>query len=205
MVASMTKTARTKMTARTAQTAKTTMTRMTRWLGAVVVPVVVIVALGTLIVADAASAQPPGGRGARAARMGRRLGPPLSGQLMHLRSVDLSEAQREQIRTIHEQNGEATQAANERVRVARRALHDAVTADVVNEGAIHAVASELGLAEGDAAVQQAYVHAQVWQLLTPQQQEQARAAEDEMERRMGQRQQRVGERRHRRQQRRQQD
>ena len=87
--------------------------------------------------------------------------------------------------------------------MARRALRDAVTADVVNEGAIHAVASELGLAEGDAAVQQAYIHAQVWQLLTPEQHEQARAAEAEMERRMEQRGQRTGERRERRQQRRQ--
>jgi Spy/CpxP family protein refolding chaperone len=120
---------------------------------------------------------------------------------MHLRAVGLSEAQREQIRTIHQQSGEATGAANERVRTARRALRDAVTADVVNEGAIHAVANELGLAEGDAAVQQAYLHAQVGQLLTLEQQEQARAAEAEMERRMGQRGRRMGERRERRQQR----
>ena len=195
----VTRTAGTKKTPQAARTA------MMRWLGAVVVPAVVMVALGAFVVADTASAQPPGGRGGRGGRMGRQGGPGggPGGQLMHLRAVDLTGAQREQIRTIHEQSGEATRAVNERVRVARRALQDAVTADVVNEGAIHAVASELGLAEGDAAVQQAYLHAQVWQLLTPEQQEQARAAEDEMERRMGQRRQRTGERRERRQQRQQ--
>ena len=178
------------------------MTKMTmrRWLA----PAVVMIALGTLVVADAASAQPPGGRGSRAGRMGRSGGPPLGGQLMHLRALDLSEAQQEQIRSIHEQSGEATRAVDKQVRVARQALQDAVTADVVNEAAIRVVASELGIAEGDAAVHRAYLHAQVWQMLTPEQQVAARAAEAEMQRRRGQRQQRMKERRERRQQRRQQ-
>ena len=175
---------------------------MKRWLAPMVVPVVV--ALGTLVVADAASAQPRGGRGARAGRMGRAGGPPLGGQLMHLRALDLSESQQEQVRSIHEQSGEATRAAEEQVRVARQALQDAVTADVVNENAIRAVANELGIAEGDAAVHRAYLHAQVWQLLTPEQQVEAREAEAELERRRGQRRQRMGERRELWQQRRQQ-
>ena len=185
--------------------AKTIRTAKKRWWAAAVPAVVAaaVVALGGLVVADGALAQPPGGHGARAGRMGRQGGPGggPGGRLMFLRAVDLSEAQRGQIRNIHEQNGEATRAVNERVRVARRALQDAVTADVVNEGAIRAVAHELGLAEGDAAVQQAYLHSQVWQMLTPEQQEQARAAEAEMARRMEHRQQRRGERRERRQER----
>ncbi len=154
-----------------------TKTTMKRWLAPVVVPVVVLVALGTLVVADAASAQPRGGRGARAGRMGR------GGGVMHLRALDLSAAQQEQVRSIHEQSGEATRAADEQVRVARQALQDAVTADVVNESAIRAVANELGIAEGDAAVLRAYLHAQVWQLLTPEQQVASGEAEAELERR----------------------
>ena len=167
------------------------------WVG----PLLVTIALGTLSAADVASAQPPDGGGHRRGRMGRRPGPPggPGGQLMHLRTLDLSAVQRDQIRSIREQSGESTLAANERVRVARQALRDAVTADVVNEAAIHAVANELGLAEGDATVQQAYLHAQVWQMLTPAQQEQARAAEAEMERRREQRRQRMGEGRRERQ------
>ena len=178
-----------------------TKTTMKRWLGPVVVPAVVMVALGTLVVADTAWAQPPGGPGARVGRMGRRGGPPPGGQLMHLRALDLTEAQQEQIRIIHEQSGEAIQAAGEQV---RQALHDAVTDDGWNELQILDAANALGTAEGDAAVQQAYLHAQVWQMLTPEQQVAARDAEAEMERRRGQRQQRMGERRERRQKRRQQ-
>ena len=60
----------------------------------------------------------------------------------------------------------------------------------MNEGAIRAAASDLGIAEGDAAVQRAYLHAQVWRMLTPEQQVAARDAEVEMERRVGLRQQR---------------
>ena len=181
---------------------KTTKTTMKRWLTPVVVPaVVMMVALGTLVVADAAAAQPRVGRGARAGRMGRGGGPPLGGQLMHLRALDLSEAQQEQIRTMGEQSGEAIQAAAEQ---ARQALHDATIADVVSEGQIHVAAAALGTAEGEAAVHRAYLHAQVWQLLTPEQQVAAREAEAEMARRRGQRRQRMGERRERRQQRQQQ-
>ena len=172
--------------------------RMMRWM----VPAGVMLTLGMFAVADTAWAQRPGGRGPRAGRIGRPPGPPPGGQMMHLRALDLSDAQREQIRSIHEQNAEMTQAAVERVRVARQALEDAVTADVVNEGAIRVVASELGIAEGDAAVQRASVHAQVWQTLTLEQQVAAREAEVEMQQRRDQRRQRTGERRERRQERR---
>ena len=71
-------------------------------------------------------------------------------------------------------------------------------------GTLVVAAAALGTAEGDAAVQQAGLHAQVWQMLTPEQQVAARNAEAEIERRRGQRQQRLGERRQRRQQRHQQ-
>ena len=177
---------------------KTTRTAMTRW---VVVPAVVMTALAAFVIADTALAQPPGGRGGHAGRMGRPGGP--GGQLMHLRAVDLSEAQQGQIRTIHEQSGDETRAVNARLRAARRALQDAVTADGWNEGEIFLLAGELGTAEGDAAVQQAELYAQVWSLLTPEQKESAREAEAEMEQRMAQRRQRMGERRERRHERRQ--
>ncbi len=128
----------------------------------------------------------------------------MSGPLLPLGRLGLTDAQQEQVRVVMEQNRDASRAADARVREVRQALQDAVTADAVNEGAIRAVATELGLAEGDAAVQRAYVHAQVWQLLTPEQQTAAREAEADMEQRMTQRRERLGERRQRRQQRRQQ-
>ena len=108
---------------------------------------------------------------------------------MHLRALDLSEAQQEQIRSVREQNGEATRAAAEQVRQARQALHDAVTDDIVNESQIRVAAQALGMAEGDAAVQHAYLRAQIWQMLIPEQQVAAKEAEAEVARRTEQRRQ----------------
>jgi Spy/CpxP family protein refolding chaperone len=172
---------------------------MTKWM----VPAGVVLSLGMIAVADMDAAQPPDEPGFRRGRMGRRAGP-MGGPLLPLGRLRLTDAQQEQIQVVMEENRDATRAAGERVREVRQALQDAVTADSMNEGAIRAVATELGLAEGDAAVQRAYVHAQVWQLLTPEQQTAAREAEAEMQQRMTQRRERMGERRERRQQRRRQ-
>ena len=70
-------------------------------------------------------------------------------------------------------------------------------------GAIRAVAAELANAEGDAAVQRAFVRSQVWQLLTSEQQVTALELEIEMKERMEQRRARSGERGDRRERRRQ--
>ena len=87
-----------------------------------------------------------------------------------LRQIDLSDAQRDEIRSLVQSSREATRETAEQLRRVRRALNDAVTTDVVNEGAIRAVTTQLGLVEGDMAVLRAKLHAQVWQLLTPEQQ-----------------------------------
>lgn len=159
------------------------------------IPVGALLTLGLFAAADLAWSQPPDGDGPRRGRMMRRgAGGPGGPGGLPLGRLDLSEAQREQVRLVMEQNQEATGAAMERVRTVREALTDAVTAEVVNEGAIRAVATELGAAEGDAAVQRAYVHSQLWQHLTPEQQ----AAAQEMQAQMEQRRERMGERRARR-------
>ena len=96
-----------------------------------------------------------------------------------------------------EQNGEVLRQAEARVRDSRQALRETVSADVLNEGAIRAAAVELGTAEGEAAVQLAYVRAQIWQLLTPGQQVAAEQAEARMQEWREQRGQRAAERRER--------
>ena len=108
--------------------------------------------------------------------------------------LDLTDTQHEQVRSVMEQNREASRAAGARLREVRAALQDAVTAEVVNDGAIRAVAAELANAEGDAAVQRAFVRSQVWQLLTTDQQVIALELEIEMKERMEQRRTRRGER-----------
>ncbi|MDG2040100.1 MAG: Spy/CpxP family protein refolding chaperone [Ilumatobacter sp.] len=159
------------------------------------VPAAVLLTLGFFAVADVAWSQPPDGSGGRRGRMGRRGGPGGAGGLMlPLGRLDLTEAQRGQVRSVMEQNREASRAAGARLREVRAALRDAITTDVVNEGAIRAVAAELANAEGDVAVQRAFVRSQVWQLLTPDQQATALKVEAEMKERMEQRRARRGER-----------
>ncbi|MDE0828599.1 MAG: periplasmic heavy metal sensor [Vicinamibacterales bacterium] len=182
-------------------TTKGNMKRKTlRWM----VPTGVLLTLGLFAVADVAWSQPPDGPGGRRGRMGRRGGPGGPGGLMlPLGRLDLTDTQREQVRNVMEQNREASRAAGARLREVRAALQDAVTAEVVNDGAIRAVAAELANAEGDAAVQRAFVRSQVWQLLTSDQQVTALELEIEMKERMEQRRARSGERGDRRERRRQ--
>ena len=75
-----------------------------------------------------------------------------SPERLPLRELDLSNLQRQQIQELREQNGEAVRRAHENVEKARRELHDAIASAVVNEGAIRALAVDLGVHEGNAAV-----------------------------------------------------
>ena len=87
------------------------------------------------------------------------------------------------------------QATARNLREVRQALQEAVTADVVNESVIRALAAQLATVEGDAAIQRAYLHAQLWQLLTAEQQATAKAFEAEAKEWREQRRQRMEERR----------
>jgi protein CpxP len=168
-------------------------------------PAGVLLTLGLFAAADVAWSQPPDGPGGRRGRMGGRGGPGGPGGLMlPLGRLDLTDTQHNQARDVMEQNREATQATGARLREVRRALHNAVTADVANEGAIRAVAADLANAEGDVAVQRAFVRSQVWQLLTTDQQATALELKAQMKERMEQRRGRRAERGERRERRRQQ-
>ena len=131
--------------------------RNRRWL----VTTGVIAVLGMFAAADVALSQPPDRRG-RVGQMMRGLGGPSGGRGLPLHRLDRTEGQRTQVRHVLDQNRAATREAEGRVHAARGALSDAVNAEVLNEGAIHAVASELGLAEGEAAIQRAHVRFQLW-------------------------------------------
>ena len=120
----------------------------------------------------------PGGPGG----FGRAMRGPCGGPhgMTALRQLDLSDLQRQQTQVVREQNADAVRTTGEQIRAARQALQDAVTSDVVDEGTIRSRAADLATLEGDAAVQRAYLHAQVWQLLTPEQQARATEIEAEM-------------------------
>ena len=110
--------------------------------------------------------------------------------------MNLTDAQREAIRAIAEQNRSEGRAMAEQLGAARASLNEAVMADVVNESTIRARAADLARLEADAAVQRAYVNAEIWQVLTPDQRAELRQLQAEAEERRGER---MSERRERRQ------
>lgn len=123
--------------------------------------------------------------------MGRRApfaGPGLFWPMqMMAKRLGLSDAQQEQIRGVLESRRDEWKALADRARTARRALHEAVIADPIDEGAIRQRSAELAPVQADIAVAQARVRSEIFQLLTPEQQAQAKALLSQMEQRLGQR------------------
>ena len=112
---------------------------------------IALIAMAALVAGVGLEAQGRGGRGG------------FGGTLRYL---DLSDDQRESIRTVvreHRENGAASRQA---LRAAQRKLRDAVTAEVVNETTIRAAAAEAASFRADAAVRRAEMHAAVLAVLT---------------------------------------
>ncbi len=101
-----------------------------------------------------------------------------------LRGLDLTDAQRGQVRAIMESHRDEQKAIGDRMQAARKALHEAIAADALDEGAIRAKAGDVGAVEADAAVLQAKIRAEVFGLLTPEQAAKAKAFRSQMEQRM---------------------
>jgi periplasmic protein CpxP/Spy len=136
---------------------------------------------------------PGGGRGA--GMMGQeRMGPggpgrggpggPFGMAGLPLRELDLTDAQRQQVRTIMESHRDEQKAIGDRMRTARQALQNAIAADAFDEAAIRAKAAEVAAVDADAAVLQAKVRAAVAAILTPEQAKKAKELRTEMENRM---------------------
>jgi len=101
-----------------------------------------------------------------------------------LRELELTDAQREQVRTIMESHSADRKAVGDKMIAARKALHEAIAAESLDEAAIRAAAAEVGAAEADAAVLQAKIHGEVFAILTPEQVKRAKELRSEMENRM---------------------
>jgi protein CpxP len=102
---------------------------------------------------------------------GRPMGP-LAG--LPLRELNLSESQRQQVRTIIEPRESEMRAVGERAIVAREALQAAMTSPSLDEGLVRQRAAELSAIEADLAVTRARIYADVFQILTPEQQAKAK-------------------------------
>ncbi len=147
---------------------------------------------GAVLVAGLVSvgAQSGGGdqEGRRAGRPhhGRRMGPGLG--LMHgLRTLDLTDAQREQIRGIMQNHREEIRGVATEVRTARRALHGASAAESVDQGRIEEASRNLAAAIAKGATLRAQIRNEVFQVLTPEQQQKAKELRERLDKRIEER------------------
>ena len=96
------------------------------------------------------------------------------GVTIPLWTIDLTDGQQAQVERVREAAAEATAAVRDEMREARQALAEAVRSEVVDESRIRALAARVASLEADALVRRAHVQADIWQLLTPEQQDQVR-------------------------------
>jgi protein CpxP len=130
----------------------------------------------------------PGGFGPGFGRGG------FGGELGLLRRLDLTEAQRTQVRQVMDGHRDELRAVGERLAAARKAQHDAVTAATLDEQAVRAKSAELAEVMADAAVLRARVHSEVFAVLTPEQQAKAAELKTQREARRQQMRERIRER-----------
>jgi Spy/CpxP family protein refolding chaperone len=100
---------------------------------------------------------------------------------------DLSDAQREQIKAIHDRHAEEMKPLLERGQKAHQALDEAVLTGV---GDLRGLALEVGSAEGELAFQHAQVETEVMAILTPEQKQKIQDRRKQMEARRAEMEQR---------------
>lgn len=114
----------------------------------------------------------PGGPGGPAGRMGGAFG---------FREVmrDLTDAQREQVKAIHEKHADSMRPIAERAHTAREALDNAVISG--NSANLQALSIEVGNAETELAFAQAQVQSEIYNVLTAEQKQKIAERRKEME------------------------
>jgi protein CpxP len=90
--------------------------------------------------------------------------------------LNLTQAQRDQIRTLREAQRADSQALREKMRTARQQLRQAMRADIPDEAAVRSAAGAVAALQADQAALQARSRAQFMKVLTPEQQAQMRQA-----------------------------
>jgi protein CpxP len=121
---------------------------------------------------------------------GMRGGPPPGGPMglvPPLGRLNLTDAQRDQVKSIADSHKDDTQALIAHERDARQALDAAITAPQFDEGAVRTAAANLAQVDADFAVLRARVFSEVFQVLTPEQQDQLKTMQTERTQRQAQR------------------
>jgi Spy/CpxP family protein refolding chaperone len=104
--------------------------------------------------------------------------------------LNLTDAQRSQVKSVLQAHSSDLKAVGDRAFAAHQALEAVISADTVDESAIRARSADVATVEADMAVMRAQIRAEVWQILTPDQQQQAKTLQAQMEQRMQQGRQR---------------
>ena len=112
-----------------------------------------------------------------------------------MRALDLTEAQREQVRQLTEQHRQQTRALVERAHASGDAQRQAMEAPAFNEQQVRAAAQALAEVQTDLAVQQARLRSDIYALLTSEQQQRLQQMQAEREARQTERRERMQQRR----------
>lgn len=115
---------------------------------------------------------PGRGRGGPGGPFDFAQGRPLAG--LPLRELNLTDAQREQVKQIVDSRQQEMRAIGEKAMAAHQALHAATTSPSFDEGLVRAKAAEVAAIDADMAVSRARIFADVFQILTPEQQAKAK-------------------------------
>lgn len=97
-----------------------------------------------------------------------------------LRRLDLTDAQREQVKGILDSHKDEMKGLGDKGMAAHKALLAAITADAFDESAVRAKSADVAAVETDMSVLQAKVHGEVFAILTADQQKQAKTLQAEM-------------------------
>ncbi|MGH9173758.1 MAG: Spy/CpxP family protein refolding chaperone, partial [Vicinamibacterales bacterium] len=109
------------------------------------------------------------------------------GAAMGLRGIDLTDAQRDQVRTITASHTTEFEQARTKLRDAHRALAEAAAAESIDEAAIRAKSGDVAAAMADEAILRARVRAEVFGILTAEQLQKAKERRTAMQERMKER------------------
>jgi len=126
------------------------------------------------------------GRGAGPGGPGGRFAAPFA-----LGQLDLSDAQKQQVRDIMQRHREQSRGTMERLQQAVQAQRVAINQVPVNEAAVRQASSALAAVQADAAVEEARLHADIFSVLTVEQQEKAKQLEAQAQARQQERRQRA--------------
>ena len=85
------------------------------------------------------------------------------------RQLELTDAQRDQVKAIADSHKDEWQSLATRARSAHQALEQAVMGDSIDEGLIRQKSADVAAVEADMAVARAHAYAEVLQILTPDQ------------------------------------